>query len=41
MREIERDVAMKKRSGDVAAFQIARGAMMMMRARIQWLQELA
>lgn len=38
--EIDRDAAARRRGGDREAYQVARGAQLMMRARVRWLDEL-
>ena len=38
--EIDRDAAAKREAGDRAAYHVARGAQLMMRARVTWLDEL-
>ena len=38
--EIDRDAATKRESGDRAAYHVARGAQLMMRARVTWLEEI-
>jgi DNA-binding PadR family transcriptional regulator len=40
LKEIARDLAARRTSGDRPGGQVARGALLMMRARVRWLEEL-